>query len=88
MSTTVLVVGATGSLGRLVVDEAIDKAGRLAPEALVVIGDVTEPETLPGGWTVSTRSCSLSARMARTPSVRSDQLTRAHLIQIVAPVHS
>lgn len=49
MSMTVLVVGATGSAGRLVVDEAIDKAARLAFEALVGIGDVTEPETLPGG---------------------------------------
>jgi len=56
---TVLVVGATGSIGRLVVDEAIrqghtvralarsaDKARRLPPEAQVVLGDVTRPETL------------------------------------------
>jgi uncharacterized protein YbjT (DUF2867 family) len=57
---TVLVVGATGSVGRLVVEEAIrhgyttralvrdpDKARRLLPEAGVVVGDVTRPETLP-----------------------------------------
>jgi len=56
---TVLVVGATGSIGRLVVDEAIRqghavralvrnraKAGQLSPEAQVVIGDVTQPDTL------------------------------------------
>ena len=58
---TVLVVGATGSIGRLVVEEAIRqghavralvrnpaKARRLPPEAQVVIGDVTRPETLRG----------------------------------------
>jgi uncharacterized protein YbjT (DUF2867 family) len=56
---TVLVVGATGSIGHLVVDEAIrqghavralvrnsGKARRLPPEARVVTGDVTRPETL------------------------------------------
>lgn len=56
---TVLVVGATGSVGRLVVNEAIRqgcavralvhnraKAGQLSPEAQVVIGDVTQPNTL------------------------------------------
>ena len=55
----VLVVGATGSIGRLVVEEAIreghsvralvrvpDKARALPAEAEVVIGDVTRPETL------------------------------------------
>lgn len=55
----VLVVGATGSIGRLVVDEAIrqghsvralardpSKAGKLRPEAQVVVGDVTRPQTL------------------------------------------
>lgn len=55
----VLVVGATGSIGRLVVEEAINqghavralvrtpgKARRLPPEAQVVAGDVTRPETL------------------------------------------
>ena len=59
MTTTVLVVGATGSIGRLVVEEAIrygyatralvrdrDKARRLPPEADVVVGDVTRPATL------------------------------------------
>jgi uncharacterized protein YbjT (DUF2867 family) len=58
---TVLVVGATGSIGRLVVDEVIrkghavralvrnsDKARQLPPEAHVVIGDVTRVDTLPG----------------------------------------
>src|SRR5271157_5951276 len=58
---TVSVVGATGSIGRLVVDEAIrqghavralvrnpSKARQLPPEAQVVVGDVTRPETLPG----------------------------------------
>jgi uncharacterized protein YbjT (DUF2867 family) len=56
---TALVVGATGSIGRLVVAEAIrqgyavralvrtaSKARQLPPEAQVVLGDVTRPETL------------------------------------------
>lgn len=56
---TVLVVGATGSIGRLVVDKAIrqghavravardpGRARQLPPETRVVIGDVTRPETL------------------------------------------
>ena len=58
---TVLVVGATGSVGRLVVDEALRqghsvralvrstaKARGLPSEAQVVIGDVTKPATLSG----------------------------------------
>ncbi len=58
---TVLVVGATGSIGRLVVEEAIRqghtvralvrtpvKARQLPTQAQVVIGDITRPETLPG----------------------------------------
>jgi uncharacterized protein YbjT (DUF2867 family) len=58
---TVLVVGATGSIGSLVVEEAIreghavralvrnpGKARQLPPDAQVVVGDVTRPETLPG----------------------------------------
>ena len=56
---TVLVVGATGSIGRLVVEEAATKghavralardprkAGRLLPDAEVVAGDLTAPDTL------------------------------------------
>lgn len=55
----VLVVGATGSIGHLVVEEAIKqghavralvrnpgKARQLPSEALTVVGDVTRPETL------------------------------------------
>jgi uncharacterized protein YbjT (DUF2867 family) len=58
---TVLVVGATGSIGGLVVEEAVrqghtvralvrspGKARRLPPGAQVVVGDVTRPETLAG----------------------------------------
>jgi len=58
--TSVLVVGATGSIGRLVVEESIregyptralvrdsDKARRLPPGAEIVVGDVTRPATLP-----------------------------------------
>ncbi len=58
--TSVLVVGATGSIGRLVVEESIrpgyptralvrnpDKSRRLRAEADIVVGDVTRPETLP-----------------------------------------
>jgi uncharacterized protein YbjT (DUF2867 family) len=56
---TVLVVGATGSIGRLVVEEAIKnghavralardpgKARRLFPDVDVVAGDLTRPDTL------------------------------------------
>jgi uncharacterized protein YbjT (DUF2867 family) len=58
--TSVLVVGATGSIGGLVVEESIrqgyptralvrnpDKSRRLRAEADIVVGDVTRPETLP-----------------------------------------
>jgi uncharacterized protein YbjT (DUF2867 family) len=58
---TVLVVGATGSIGCLVVEEALrqghagralvrtpGKARRLPPKVRVVTGDVTRPDTLPG----------------------------------------
>jgi uncharacterized protein YbjT (DUF2867 family) len=62
---TVLVVGATGSVGRLVVDEAIrlghavralardpKKARQVVPaQAQVFIGDVTRPDTLGGAVT-------------------------------------
>jgi uncharacterized protein YbjT (DUF2867 family) len=56
---TVLVIGATGSVGHLVVEEAIrqdftvralvrnpGKTRKVPAEAQVVIGDVTRPETL------------------------------------------
>lgn len=58
---TVLVVGSTGSIGRLVVEEAVNqghavralvrnphKAAQLSPKAQVVTGDVTRSETLQG----------------------------------------
>lgn len=58
-SLTVLVVGATGSIGRLVVAEALrqghsvralvrdaHKAARLPASASTIVGDVTRPETL------------------------------------------
>jgi uncharacterized protein YbjT (DUF2867 family) len=58
--TSVLVVGATGSIGRLVVEESIregyptralvrdpDKARRVPLGAEIVVGDVTRPDTLP-----------------------------------------
>jgi len=58
---TVLVVGATGSIGSLVVEQAIraghgvralvrsaEKARRLAAGAQIVVGDLTNPETLSG----------------------------------------
>lgn len=58
-SKTVLVVGSTGSIGRLVVAEAVrqghavralvrdlDRAGHLDPGAKIVVGELTEPDTL------------------------------------------
>ena len=58
-SMTVLVIGATGSIGNLVVEEALlrghsvralvrsqQKAGRLSAKAEAVIGDLTRPDTL------------------------------------------
>jgi uncharacterized protein YbjT (DUF2867 family) len=58
---TVLVVGATGSIGRLVVEVALrqghavralvrtpEKARELPRKAQVALGDVTHPDTLPG----------------------------------------
>lgn len=62
--TTVLVIGATGSIGRLVVEEAVrqgdstralvrdrGKARGLPADAEVVVGDVTRPDTLPAAVT-------------------------------------
>ena len=56
---TVLVVGATGSIGRLVVEEALrqrhwvralvrsrNRASRLPAGAEIVVGDLTRPDTL------------------------------------------
>lgn len=62
LPATLLVVGATGNIGRLVVAEALEegyrvralvrnsaKAGRiLPPQAELFMGDVTRPDTLPG----------------------------------------
>ena len=58
---TVLVVGATGSIGRLVVEVALEhgyavralvrdraKARKFPTEVQVAVGDITRPETLPG----------------------------------------
>lgn len=58
--STVLVVGSTGSIGQLVVEEALDegyavralvrdrdKARQLPSETESVVGDLTEPETIP-----------------------------------------
>ena len=60
MAMTILVVGSTGSIGSLVVNEALRKghavrafvrstakARQLPPEVQVAIGDITLPETLP-----------------------------------------
>ena len=60
---TVLVVGATGSIGRLVVEEAVRKGyavrvlvrdsgtpRRLFPGVEVVVGDLTRPDTLTAAW--------------------------------------
>jgi len=59
MTFTVLVVGATGSIGRLVVDESVrrgydtralirtaDRAAKVSPGAKPVVGDLTRAETL------------------------------------------
>jgi uncharacterized protein YbjT (DUF2867 family) len=58
-SMNILVIGATGSIGSLVVEEGLrqgysvralvrsaEKAGRLPAKAEAVIGDLTRPDTL------------------------------------------
>ncbi len=81
---TVLVVGATGSIGRLVVEEAIrhgyttralvrdpGKARRLPSDADVIVGDVTRPDTLPAAvihLVLSVRPSSSWRRPARHPT--------------------
>ena len=71
MASTVLVVGATGSIGSLAVAEALSdglptralvrdqaKAARLLPaETQIVVGDVARPRPSPPPSTVSTPSC-------------------------------
>jgi uncharacterized protein YbjT (DUF2867 family) len=67
---TVLVVGATGSIGRLVVEEAARqghavralvrdarKADQI-PDVEIVVGDLTRPDTLPAAVDGVTRSSS------------------------------
>ncbi len=74
---TVLVVGATGSIGRLVVEEAIrqgyttralvrdaGKARRLPSAADVIVGDVTRPDTLPAA-VAGDRRCRVHPRVGR-----------------------
>lgn len=66
---TVLVVGATGSIGRLVVEEAVrkghavralvrdlEKARHLFPEVEAVVGDLTRPRTLTAAVDGSSRA--------------------------------
>jgi uncharacterized protein YbjT (DUF2867 family) len=87
-SNSVLVVGATGSIGRLVVEESIrqgyatralvrnpEKARRLPPEADIVVGDVTQPETLSPA---STPSYSPSVQAAQARSARRPSTTAAY----------
>ena len=78
--TTVLVVGATGSIGQLAVEEALrqgyatralvrdlGKARRLPAAAEIVVGDVTLPETLTAAVDGSTPSSSPMAPRRRRP---------------------
>jgi len=73
-SMTILVTGATGSIGSLVVDEALrqghsvhalvrspEKARRLPAQAESVIGDLTRPDTL-----LQLRSKTLTLSSSRT----------------------
>jgi uncharacterized protein YbjT (DUF2867 family) len=60
---TVLVVGATGSIGRLVVEEAI-RQGRFRLMRRWSSVTSPAPTRFPVQWTVSTLSCSPSARTA------------------------
>jgi nucleoside-diphosphate-sugar epimerase len=75
--STVFVVGATGSIGRLVAADALDagyqtralvrdpaRAGRLPEGAEVVVGDLTDPGTLREAVAASPASCLLMAATA------------------------
>ena len=88
--TSVLVVGATGSIGRLVVEESIregyptralvrdsDKARRLPPGAEIVVGDVTRPATLPAAVAGIDAVVLTSAQMAPERSGRRLSTTAA-----------
>src|SRR3954471_21857227 len=87
---TVLVVGATGSIGRLVVDEAVrkgdavralardpGKARRLFPHVETVAGDLTRPDTLSAAVIAWTRSYSRTARTTAARPERSESTTEA-----------
>ena len=89
--TSVLVVGATGSIGRLVVEESMrqgyatralvrdpDKARRLPAEADIVIGDVTHPTRYRRPLPGSTPSCSPSGQTAPARLAQRPSTTAAY----------
>ena len=78
--TTVLIVGATGSIGRHAVVEAVHQGYRvralvrnparaksLPEQAELVVGDLTRPDTLDAASTAVTRSSSPTARRLENP---------------------